>query len=878
MSAQDRVRLLNESGVYGFHIEVLFWDRLQDTALEHPDIIRTFYPQLISTNQKIIEFDTNGDNPLESTHGNTKEVHTLIEAKPFIFTTSELVDELSSEVKSLTSQGHWNAAATFLTNKIEQLPSSITGIDRAKAHLELANVLATLQKFKEATKELFSAYRCAPDWENAAVGQVQALLYESKLQKAIPLLDELLGRYPQNLNAHGLKIIGQCETGQAPPELDSLPPAVSASDYIKALTAFAWQRVGENDKAIETANLVGSENHLPLANKVKALAYLARALEQLRVPDPGHLPTDFRHDLEEAAALFEQERERLKNTDLESLDDTDIAPNLFTIYRLLERQDAAIELDKSVDLSTIKQWNILSQVVMSRIERGTPDSALEALENFDSDSEEDLLQRDILTIDALRIVHRSEESLDLANRLLASGIKETPDRAVVASQKIAALTELGRLDEAIEFGASESEQFDTEPQVYIELGLTLFENNQTNEATKTLTKANDLLQDRELNHLHLKLAKAFAITGMHNQACDLFRKIINPSLDSSMLRSYVINLINADRRHQLKDVLTGLDSITLNKAFFKRANIHLALLMGDYAEAVDLSAEYFNQYPHDLAAAGYLLCSARLAHQKEKASEVLSYLDSFPLEPADARLSLLGELTKGEWLQEALEFGLQTYRSHRTNADVNQAFFSTVLLANDTAEPPETVTSHCGVVITDLGDKKQHTYSMNPGVNPDISANELTDQHPLFPRLRNCRPGDVIEATPEENPISKKYRIDAVIPRYVKEFREIGNNFGKLFPSDTRLQSFNPYDESNNLRLEPFLEIAKSRRQYSEQIIEKYKSGGLPITTVATALSHEPFTLWKELQWSKDVRPLYASGSEESRKRSIDSIRDGNKL
>jgi hypothetical protein len=167
-------------------------------------------------------------------------------------------------------------------------------------------------------------------------------------------------------------------------------------------------------------------------------------------------------------------------------------------------------------------------------------------------------------------------------------------------------------------------------------------------------------------------------------------------------------------------------------------------------------------------------------------------------------------------------------------------------------ETPNIVAPDVAVTLTEKDGDKRLTRIIETEPDPRVERDEIAPGHALAQRLLGLQRGDKIEL---ENVGFEPtcYIVTEIQSKYLyAHFRSL-QRFEAMFPDNRVFGSFNVNEAQGEERFKSIFDGAKRRHEFTEKLIETYRSGSVPLALLAKFVGTSPLAVWESIRYHPAV-------------------------
>jgi hypothetical protein len=349
---------------------------------------------------------------------------------------------------------------------------------------------------------------------------------------------------------------------------------------------------------------------------------------------------------------------------------------------------------------------------------------------------------------------------------------------------------------------------------------------------------------------------------------DLLKGRISTLHETKGLCLLITAAINSRRWATASEILESLSETLKNIRWFQKAQIILGLNTGD-VNIVDKIDNYLQHYKNDLE---ILLNQITIYQRKGQEHEITKLLSTINLDNIEGlpeqciRLAVL--ICFYSDVPNGLKYGYSFLMNNWDNPKVHLAYQSLMLLnekkLSDAIPMVKKVEENTVVcLLTDGVETKYRIEKMNNSFFREEHVDPLSDLGRILIGKKisdQFKLQDFIGIKP-----SKVLWIKHV---YIDAFHNSITYFNKIFPHADGIQSISI---DPNKPLDELQEITKARSDTNSQILEQYRTSGIPLLFTAKLVGNDPIELMNGLKLS-NYKLLVCSGLLQERETALNAI------
>lgn len=879
---QETARILEgevRSSGRDLSISVWGWDRLQQEIGRYPRAIREFHPDaspftdqiLHSTNEIAKVVQERADSQALTTAANHRELLLAIESlRPKVALETSVAEDgvekhLNDEIdayRDLLRDDKPKTAIKLLTKLKDRVWSSASVRVRFRIVSNLGAAYHIIGEYEPAANFLIEAANLDAEDPVGKANKIAALLLRGQRDEAHALAVASVVQHPENVHIAVQRLLAVSSQETVEDVWSGLPLSVRTAPEVYINRVASLREAGDDrwyEAATEGVAAHPSDWRL---QTIRSEAVLERLLKNDTVAlgsAGADVPTQA--ELEDASDVLASSWKRTLNPEIKP--QGAFAHNAALAKMIVGQLEAASKLLEDADAHgyTSDETKFM-RVAIYRRQRRIDDATRIA----DTLAE---TPRNLIVRADLRVHSAPEE----AHHILRNRDAFSDPREIVGS----ALTVIDAYCEQKDFvhALEEAERLNSRLPDEPHGLLAIFRIKQENgdpEASEALDAALARVTERTELPTRFLVCEALAAVGRHKDAADLLEPVASPRFDSPALRLLVAAEINADRRAALGKLFEQIPGEVLNRPYYRRIKIGLALSTGDLGVAERQLRELLQVEPRNLELQLQLM-SALFRQNKESdlRAEAKRVADEFTGSPENFITFAQFKKDFGDW-REAHDLAYRTLLANQGNESVNRAYAGIFLFEKrptpiDVAPAIVALNMAVGVRRED-GNVTPYVIEPDPKLRPTNAY--LSPDHPVAKSLVGKATGEHFEL-----PDRTKAKIIWIKPKEVQALHVVLEEFNNVFPDADGLEKVR-IDFSSADSLRPMLERVRERHDAIASVASKYDNDMLPLSFVARLLGSDAVSTALGLA-SSGHRLRVCQGTEFERRRALRAIAANNR-
>ena len=853
---QEFVRLESEKETKQglFNIDVFFWEDIKDRLINYIDLVKLFYPSLVSQDTEKIEkidettqkLDTKTDMILEVVR-KTPPLYSNI-AHPGI---TDLKDDIDY-AKQLLETYKPETAFDYLVKMKDKKWSIIS--DKAKFRI-LANMgSAKLQMnlFDEAAEFFIQSYDYKKNDEKALFNLALAYSLKKDVPKALSTIKLIFDKNPINIEAQTLYIHN--EKLKIEEIIEKIPKDIINKPEILHEIGYRYYTEGNYIKAIEYFQLAINNDE---ENNPNILANFASCiLEMINNPNIIKKNVNINKTLEKIIDLFNKAIVIIQNTeeikykyqwilnrgiakklsqDLNGAEedmktalfynenDRFVKRNLSLLY-FEQVQEKGIEfLKELVDTQkTIEDKLLLSDFYRLSQKYNDAEDLLKELINQDIDDE--------LKSNAYRILETVYED---------QGDDENANDINIKRLKINSKDILARIDSAIRSNKRNNDEL----------------------AKTKLLEAIDYVDDDTPLYERQILVNALYNNKLYKEAIGIFENFVNVNEDSAHSRKLLNCYYKIKKWDKALEICKNIRKINKNDVYILNMETYIYEQLGDNNAACELFEKYLEEYDEPEVKLNLGLLYLRMNNDKALDSlldDRINY-DNFSLENRIQLAQLLSIRNRRDDLFNIL---YETRRKFCNNSEAHSAYVWLILQrGNKDPDLLKIDTTTDNTVVFLEKEKEKDYYILEINESADLSKKEINSKNPLYSKLINKKINDDIILV--DSDFSKEiWIIKEIKSKFIHALHESMDILNKQFPEDKTFQKVNIIDNDVRKTLDLLTKDYDEREKSFNEIINYYKEGKITIGILSDFLKKNIIEIWSFLVNNDKIGILNNTGNK----------------
>ncbi len=854
-------RLSGEHAKEGiFEVRVQGWQTLRQRIADYPELLKKHFPDFAPVD--VVErIDSSISATLQDgeqtralfTEGTTKILAALADGVG----PSDPLKAKIDEANKLLEDGEARAALGAYERLWRENENVALPRNRYRLLANIGNARLHLGDFDQAIEYFKRAHAEDPRWPGARAILATAHLMEGDKPAAFILAMGVLAEDPTSEQA-AIVVIDSAPEDQSAADIEELIPssqrkllavlmglsirARTAGDLARA-QAYARQALEGRDGDWRPMSALGEVLFAPIA-AIEGIGFTHR------------IPAQLQASFDETLQLFRASWAILGGRQ-DTIRGIHVAANLISALDLAGlEEEAALVLDSALR-SAPSYPPILRRYAQRMAEAGDWKAGIRAIDKIAANEREG--NDHLFRIQALIRSGQPNAAVAEAETLLQSS-EEDRVLELAAAMQLEAAHALGRLAEVLDT------QLQRWPRSIILRSVAIGMLPQGDEAAVRLAAEVDGLitafgdpQER------IHAAEALYRAKMFSRAADLYEGLHRTDQDHPALSRHLRALYLADRRTDSRTLFESLSATLQTEPEY--AEIGVAIyersgLLGDarrLLEARLASSEDLRTRLH------WLQVIVRLDDE----AAARAWLEGVPAEqqgtPGDLMtLALamdhhLGDLRSLPIAYRALRIG---YGDPQIQLGYIVGLFLTGRVGRGEIPTPASVSDDTAVVIENHATKKRLIRIIETEPDPRIERDEIAPTHPLSIKLHGLAVGAEVELD-AIGPEPATFTVVEIHNKFVfAHFRTL-QAFPTMFPESPAFGSFEIDESKGDDRFKPLFDSAKSRHERIDKITEAYRSGLVPLASLAKMSGSSAIEIWESFRATEDIEFQVAVGTAE---------------
>jgi tetratricopeptide (TPR) repeat protein len=723
--------------------------------------------------------------------------------------------------------------------------------------------------YEEAAAEFLLAFDLAPESEKAHANRAYAYLLQRLPVLAIDACNESLKKFPENVSLLALKMNAQQMLGVVELGAD-IPSALLDSPTLLFMQARLAEKRGDFEDAIAMLRRCLA---LECESKDVKRAFLSCALGWVTAKPLVTHNRQFtevqRNALRLAIECFEPLEETLPT--IQSKHVSEEVTNNVCVSLLLLGEDIRAAALATLTLNKHPLSEGLLKIRMGDLDRQDDMSGIRAL--TDSRLEE-------LPIDVLRIL--CQIAANRGNVVWFDSVKSIAETRRLEPD---ALQELRVLSILSHWSAGNRTEAMASARAYVLanpnhvvarvlLGQMLNEQGKVADALNEATECASRIPANSQSLEVIQTADLLFDLKQFVEAGTLYRRLlVTPANDRLTIRT-LASLIESDQRQKAQLLFARITPAIQDLRPFRRIEVNLARLMGDWARMKNVLEKILNDDPTDArAAVGYVSALYRL----DETETLSTYLNSNPKFPS-AEANDEFELSKYQIMIGSPDLGMaRLYKLFRRNSGSTKiaGFYLGTLITTgqslNLGEPiaviPGSVVrlkNNAGIRVIAIDTEPPEPSNAWPELTLPNSATAL--------QLIGLKVGDTVALSSDF--FEQDYKVVGVENIYRFAAEKAQKQIDAAATPDGPLFSVRVIMDDGEPDFDGLLKSATRRREYVQSTMQLYKQYRFPLAMLAKRLGTDPVTLL--VDWpSKESTLFVGFGSQEERDNSLNILSHG---
>jgi len=872
-----------------FTVSVAFWNDLTSHLRVHPEVGRTFVPNFPGATLLQIQETTASHLDLYE-RGHESQAQFQAAALELGGRQEELLNLLVARSSAPEASGAEEdprlvASLDFIRDKVragksQEALSVLSSLgdpadfpdkfSRFRWHTNHAAALLLEGAADEAADEFLVAFELAPENGTAHANRVHAFLIKRQEDVALQACEEALRLFPESVLLWSLEVSARSTLGQSPAD-ERVPSQLKEEPDLLFARANAQAKAGNYADAIalltQCLDLDGGASSTKRAYLAIALSWAAGDELLARY---GQLSREQRAALVDAVSRLEPFEQNFLETQSDHVS-LEVATNMVLALDILgENERASNAATVALARHPLAEGPLL--IKLSELERRDDLSAIHAL----TDKHLAKLPPSILGM----LGQVAANSGDTAR----IGLLQTA--AAAAGMEGDGLAQLEILALYAEWVAGHKDASLQKTEAYLEahpdsifaatlLGGMARQHGLGEYALSQALLAEGALSDASPTRDVLQVANLLYDLERYHETSRLFERLVQVPGPDELTRRLLISLVESGQRRRAQDLLDQLGKEIRELPAFRRIEINLARVKGDWSSMADLLGQELELEPKDCRAAvayvGALYRSGGSNRQR-----LVDYLATDPVfadGPPEHEFEFAKYQQNHGFVSGALYRMYRLYRSNASSAKVASFFLSQALLGAGAKQFEAPGVAGPGSVVGLEGDAGPLTVAIDfendfPGDGwPEL----VSPTSALANKLSGHKTGDVVELP--EGCSSQSGKVTSISSLYAFAVRRAQEQVGSSAVRAGPLWSIPVLGEDGKVNKDVLLRMMKQRSDYVRKMFASYRERRVPIAMLAEALDSDPVTLLAE--WPRDEASLFVGiGASEEREAAINLLRE----
>ncbi|WP_041272554.1 tetratricopeptide repeat protein [Desulfitobacterium hafniense] len=297
-------------------------------------------------------------------------------------------------------------------------------------------------------------------------------------------------------------------------------------------------------------------------------------------------------------------------------------------------------------------------------------------------------------------------------------------------------------------------------------------------------------------------------------------------------------LINSSLWVSVRELLSTVSISLQEKAWFQRTEIILAFNTGDPSVETKLTG-YLRKYPNDLE---MILAKLSIWQREGRIPEINNHLNILDLSNIEGlpeqRVRLAALICQYQDDMKGLKYAYSILMNNWDNPQLH-LFYQNLMFFNEGVKDAILAADSVGIdtVVCLQTESGERIYRIEKEKYTFFADERLSSDSDLGILLVGKKPGDQFKL--QEYPNSKPIEVLWVKSIYLDALHRSLNEFNERFPRTDGLLTFK-IDENSPDPIEDIRDLVKSRAERIEDILNKYRSTGMPLSFVAKLLGKDP--------------------------------------
>ncbi len=372
-------------------------------------------------------------------------------------------------------------------------------------------------------------------------------------------------------------------------------------------------------------------------------------------------------------------------------------------------------------------------------------------------------------------------------------------------------------------------------------------------------------------------ADTLAALGEHSLAADMFGSLDAPlDRDTQVLSGRLRALILADRRQEARRLFESIAVPVRQERPYRDLGIHLYERIGMLTQALQLAEKHLALEPADLRAR---LAWIDLCGRIGREARVRAWLSDVPstVTGTARELMTLARLVD-DYLgdEKCLRIGYRALRHGYDDPAIHAAYALGLFVMGKAAQAgiphPEQVGPDAAVTLESLGGGDDVVRIIETEPEPRSERDEVTARDAFASRLLGLKVGDEMEV-PSAGGEPRRFRVKSIESKLVFAQRRSLAEFHRRFPASQAFSTLRIDASRGEEGIEPILQATRRRAEHVNELVERYRTGGLPLAFAARMAGSSVFDAWDGLRAARDVPLLCSQGTQQESEQVADRLK-----
>lgn len=739
----------------------------------------------------------------------------------------------------------------------------------------------SLNHEQEAGKLFLEALQYNPDDEKALCNAAFGYLLLHQLEEAKTFAGKVTAKNPANTRAYSITIQASSEKENIENIISRVPEPYRCDPEIAyAISHLArkredlfesrkWLEISvENDRS-DWPDPKGSlgERLLELVMKDQSVIYGAQISDEQK------------NQINRAIELLTQAWNRIADTDVRNLRSVWVADRGIAKRLLGDIKEATRDIDLALDIDLHPVYKRYKALLAS--EAGDNEEAIRLLREIQLEKETP--EAPLLLAMVLRKENGSREAIDVISDLLRSNpsdqIEERANRMLIQLY-----VDIEDFKNARKISDSMRESDPRNILNLVAIAWILRIQNENTEALSILKEAEEYVTDSTSFEHMLGLAEEFYFLGQFEDAADIYERIVDATLNTSLTRQLLSSYYGAGEIGKAYRICQTLHQRYGPLEYVSEIEAAVHEEIGDLAEAKRVCQEYLGVYPDDFRMKLHMALLNAHSNNLEELDEFLGSqinIDALSLEHGFSLAKLYAARNSDK---KALEIMYQMRRKYFNHSEAHLNYFFFFYAREQKNEEwldPCRVCVDAAVLVEDSSGKTDW-YIIVDQEDSDIHRREFNKDHQIARKLLGKSVGDevLLIASGYSREVGKIVDIKS---KYVQAFQEIQNSYEKQFPDKPGLWQIKwerpEKDGELPKNIEKMIrETSKKQIEISQKAERFYEEGKITIGAFACSTRRSVLEVWGGLMNNPELGIKCCLGTFEERNHALSLLNNNPRL